>query len=118
VKLKAIIAAAEEHIYLPGSASDVLTALLAAGVIAEPPATFPDPGDTRGVALRLTARDVVLTLEKPTPKATARLAVAKNGVAAPAPAAEPPRGVTVTPGPAALPAAPASDTIEAKRAAV
>src|SRR6185312_14560788 len=109
VKLKAIIAAAEEHIYLPGSASDVLTALLAAGVIAEAPATFPDPGDTRGVALRLTARDVVLTLEKPTPRAAARLVVAKNGLAAPAPAAESPRGAPVAPAATPLPAVPASD---------
>jgi len=47
-----------------------------------------------------------------------RLVVTTNGSGGAAHAPEPPRGTTVTPGPAAPPLAPASDTVEAKRAAL
>lgn len=118
VKVKAIIAGAEEHVYLPGAATDAVSALLAAGVIAAPPDTFPAPSDTHGIALRLAYRDVVLTLDKPSPRAPARLLVAKNGAAAATVAATPTNGVTVAPGPATSSVAPASESVEAKRAAI
>lgn len=103
--------------YLPGDVEDGLSALKAAGVVRDIPLARPDDLHP-AVEVRLLVHDVVLEAEKPDPKAATRLKVAKNGAPAVAAAAMPANGAAVTPGAAALPVVSASESLEAKRAAI
>src|SRR5574340_1390457 len=118
VRLKARIAGQDEYVYLPGTAPDVLTTLHAAGVIATVPEALPAPDDRKGISLALGVRDVVLTLDKPDPKAHGRLVVAANGhpKAAASPAASTPASGAHS-APAGHPE-PSAPTLDAGRAAL
>jgi len=84
VKLKADIDGTTEHLYLPGTAADVLTQLHDARVVREIPRTLPAAGE-RPVPLALAAHDIVLELKRDTPRGPRRLVVSLARPEAPAP---------------------------------
>ncbi len=116
VRLRGDVAGERRTIYL-GPTSEAITSLHAAGAIASLEVPALPPG-AEAVEFSLAHNELVLERVAVPGTRRSRLLVTTNGNGTAPPAVEPPRAATVTPGPAAPPSALASDTVEAKRAAI
>src|SRR6185312_16665330 len=116
VRLRGTVGGERRTIYL-GPTAEAVTALHGAGVLRS--LDVPTlAANAPGAELTLSARDLVLERVAVPGTRRSRLVVTTNGNGGAAHAPEPPRGTTVTPGPAAPPSVPASDTAETQRAAI
>jgi len=116
VRLRGDVGGERRTIYL-GPTSEAITSLHAGGALATLDIPALPPG-VEAVEFPLAHKELVLERVAVPGTRRSRLVVTTNGNGGAAHAAEPPRGTTVTPGPAAPPLAPVSDIIEAKRAAL
>ena len=116
VRLRGDVGGERRTIYL-GPTSEAITSLHAGGALATLDVPALPPG-VEAVEFPLAHKELVLERVAVPGTRRSRLVVTTNGSGGAAHAPEPPRGTTVTPGPAAPPLAPVSDIIEAKRAAL
>src|SRR6185437_14598862 len=116
VRLRGDVGGERRTIYL-GPTSEAITSLHAGGALATLDIPALPPG-VEAVEFPLAHKELVLERVAVPGTRRSRLVVTTNGNGSAAHAAEPPRSTTVTPGSAAPPLAPVSDTVEAKRAAL
>ena len=116
VRLRGDVGGERRTIYL-GPTSEAITSLHAGGALATLDVPALPPG-VEAVEFPLAHKELVLERVAVPGTRRSRLVVTTNGNGGAAHAAEQPRGATVTPGPAAPPSAPTSDTAETQRAAI